>query len=109
MDYKFLLIFLTIMLTAVAQVSLKKGAFFTLQQKEFYVFIGLGAILYIGTFFLQVYLLKFFDVSKLTPILTISSMLLIVGLGMWLFGETISLKQGTGIFLGAISIYLILS
>jgi drug/metabolite transporter (DMT)-like permease len=36
-------------------------------------------------------------------------MLLIVGLGMWLFGETISLKQGTGIFLGAISIYLILS
>ena len=109
MDLKFLLIFLTIMLTAVAQVSLKKGTFYTLQQKEFYIFVSLGAVLYIGTFFLQVYLLRYFDVSKLTPVLTIASMLLIVVLGMFLFGESISIKHGAGIFLGAIAIYLILN
>ncbi|MFH1050387.1 MAG: EamA family transporter [bacterium] len=109
MDYKFLLIFLTIMLTAIAQVSLKKGAFFTLQQKEFYIFVSVGAVLYICTFFLQVYLLRYFDVSKLTPVLTIASMLLIVVLGIFLFGESLSIKQGAGIFLGAVSIYLILS
>jgi drug/metabolite transporter (DMT)-like permease len=109
MDIKFLLIYLTIILTSVAQVSLKKGAFFTLQQKEFYIFVSVGAVLYICTFFLQVYLLRFFDVSKLTPALTIGSMLLIVLLGMFLFGESISIKQGAGIFLGAVSIYLILS
>jgi len=109
MDLKYLLIFLAIMLTAIAQVSIKKGTFYTLQQKEFYIFISIGAVLYIGTFFLQVYLLRYFDVSKLTPILTIASMLLIVVFGMILFGESISLKQGAGIFIGAISIYLILS
>jgi len=109
MDTKFLLIFLTIMLTAIAQVSIKKGAFFTLQQREFYIFVGIGAVIYITVFFLQVYLLRYFDVSKLTPVLTIGSMILIVALGMYLFGEAISFKQGAGILLGAVSIYLILS
>ena len=109
MNYKFLLIFLTIVITAIAQTSLKKSAFYTVRQTELYIFITIGAILYIGTFFLQVYLLRFFDVSKLTPILTIGSMLLIVLLGIYFFGESFSFKQGIGIFLGAISIYLILS
>lgn len=109
MDIKFLLIFLAIMLSAIAQVSLKKGAFFNTNQKELYIFVGAGAILYIIVFFIQVYLLKFFDVSKLTPVLTIGSMILIVGLGMWLFGESFTIKQGAGILLGAVSIYLILS
>ncbi|ROL61662.1 hypothetical protein D9V86_04620 [Bacteroidetes/Chlorobi group bacterium ChocPot_Mid] len=109
MDTKLLLIFLTIIMTAVAQVSLKKGAFYTLQQKEFYIFVSIGALIYIGTFFLQVYLLKYFDVSKLTPVLTIGSMLLIVLLGVILFAESFTLKQGAGVFLGAVAIYLILN
>jgi drug/metabolite transporter (DMT)-like permease len=109
MNIKPLLILITIIFTAIAQVSLKKGAFYSINQKQLYVFVGIGAILYISTFFLQVYLLRFFDVSKLTPILTIGSMLLIVIFGMYLFGETLTLKQGAGILLGAVSIYLILS
>lgn len=109
MNYKFLLIYITIILLAVAQVSLKKGAFYTMKQTEFYIFVGIGAIIYITTFFLQVYLLRYFPVSKLTPMLTIGSMLLIVVLGMYLFSETIGIKQGIGIFLGAVSIYLLSS
>lgn len=109
MDTKIILIFLTIIMTAVAQLSLKKSAFYTLQQKEFYIFVSLAALIYIGTFFLQVYLLKYFDVSKLTPVLTIGSMLLIVLLGIILFAESFTIKQGAGIFLGAIAIYLLLN
>jgi drug/metabolite transporter (DMT)-like permease len=109
MDIKYLLIFVAMILSAIAQVSLKKGAFFTLQQKELYIFVGVGAALYIIVFFLQVYLLRFFDVSKFTPVLTIGSMLLIVILGMIIFGESLSIKQGAGILLGGVSIYLILS
>lgn len=107
MNYKFLLIYFTIILLAIAQLSLKKGAFYSIKQTEFYIFVGIGAIIYIATFFLQVYLLRFFPVSKLTPMLTIGSMLLIVVLGMYLFSETIGIKQSIGILLGAISIYLL--
>ena len=107
MSYKFLLIYFTIILLAVAQLSLKKGAFYTFKQTEFYIFVGAGAVIYIATFFLQVYLLRYFPVSKLTPMLTIGSMLLIVIMGMYLFSETIGIKQGVGIFLGAVSIYLL--
>ena len=109
MGFKYILILIAIVFSAIAQSALKKGAFYTLQETEIYYFVGAGAILYIIVFFLQVYLLRFFDVSKLTPVLTIGSMILIVGLAMWLFQETVSIKQGAGILLGAVSIYLILS
>ncbi len=109
MDLKYSLILLTIILTGFAQSSLKKSSFFNFPEKDFLIFVSIGAVLYICTFFLQVYLLKFFEVSKLTPILTIASMILIVAFGYWFFGETLSYKQYLGILLGSVSIYLIVS
>ncbi len=109
MDYKFLLIFLTILLAAIAQTSLKKGGFYNVNQTELYLFVGLGAALYIVVFFLQVYLLRFYPVSKLTPVITIGSMVLIVILGMMIFQETMNPKQVMGVVLGGVSIYLLLS
>ena len=60
-------------------------------------------------FILQSYIFKFFPLSKIAPVMAISIMILVFSCGICIYRENINIKQIIGLFLGIVSIYLILS
>jgi uncharacterized membrane protein len=106
----YLLVISGIVSSAMAQIMLKKSGQFTfLKDPGFFIFFICGGIFYVLSFGLYVYLLKVFNLSKISPFMTIATMLLVVAAGLFIFKETISIKQGAGIALGMISIMLIIA
>lgn len=104
----YLLAGLGIVSSALAQIMLKKSGEFTfLKDINFFVFFILGGLFYVASFGLYTYLLKVFSISKISPVMTIATMLIVVAAGFFIFKENISAKQGLGIMLGIISIMLI--
>lgn len=105
---KILLVVLGIIASTLAQIMLKKsGQFGFLKDFNFFKFFILGGFFYVISFGLYAYLLKIFDLSKISPIMTVGTMLFVIVAGMMFFRETISLRQGLGVLLGIIAIFLI--
>jgi multidrug transporter EmrE-like cation transporter len=106
---KFLLIFLGIVTSALAQIMLKKSSNFQfLKEYNFFVYFILGGLFYVFSFGIYAYVLKIFSLSKISPVMTIGTMLLVVVAGVLIFKEQLSLKQTLGILLGFVSIFLII-
>ena len=53
--------------------------------------------------------MRYFPLSKVSPAMSVATMVLVFVAGVLLFREQIALKQVLGIVLGAASVYLILS
>ncbi len=105
----YILILLGIITSALAQVMLKKSSEFSFfKEYNFFIFFILGGLFYIISFGLYAYILKIFDISKISPVMTIGVMVIVVASGILFFKETLSLIQSVGIILGVISIILIL-
>ena len=105
----YLLVALGIITSALAQIMLKKSSQFTFfKEFDFFLFFVLGGLFYVVSFGLYAYVLKIFDLSKISPIMTIGVMVIVVATGALFFKETISLKQSLGSLLGLASIILIL-
>jgi len=91
-----------------AQIMLKRsGEFTVLKDVNFFIYLVLGGLFYVASFGLYVYLLRTFNLSKISPIMTIATMILVVVAGILFFKEVISTKQALGIVFGLISIMLI--
>ena len=75
---------------------------------SFFLFFVLGGGFYVVSFGIYTYLLKIFDISKIGPVMTIGTMLLVILSGVVLFKEVLSIKQIMGVLLGIISIILII-
>ncbi len=106
---KILLIIFGILFSALAQIMLKKSSDFTfLKEFNFFVYFIFGGLFYLFSFGIYAYILKIFNLSKISPIMTIGTMLGVVFAGIFLFKEEIALKQFLGILIGAISIILII-
>lgn len=104
-----LLIFLGIATSALAQIMLKKSSGFQfLKDYNFFVYFILGGLFYVFSFGIYAYVLKIFNLSKISPVMTIGTMLLVVLAGIFVFREEISSRQMLGIVLGAVSIALII-
>lgn len=107
---KYLIILLGgVLLTVSAQVLVKFSSGFEFWSKKFLLFIGCSIIAYCLAFLAQAYLMKHMALSKVGPVMSIATMLLVFTCGVWLFGEHISAKQIVGLVLGVAAIYLILS
>jgi drug/metabolite transporter (DMT)-like permease len=105
----FILVFCGIILTALAQIMLKKsGDFGFFKEFNFFLYFFLGGFSYVFAFGIYAYVLKIFNISKISPVMTIGTMLVVVTSGILFFHETLTSKQSIGILLGAISIVLIL-
>jgi drug/metabolite transporter (DMT)-like permease len=105
----FLLIFVGIFVSALAQIMLKKaGNFEFMKDFNFFLFFLLGGGFYVISFGIYTYLLKIFDISKISPVMTIGTMLLVVLSGIVLFKEVLSIRQMIGVLFGIISIILII-
>ena len=104
---KYILVPVGAVLTALAQISLKKTSSFANYSREWILFLLLSLVFYGVAFFNYMYLLKQFPISKIYPIMTIVAILIITVYG-FLIGETINLRHLIGVGLGLGSVYLLL-
>jgi len=106
---KFILILLGIIFSALAQIMLKKSSGFEfLKEFNFFFYFVLGGLSYVISFGIYTYALKIFNLSKISPVMTIGTMLLVVIAGVLMFKESVTSKQALGIILGLASIFLII-
>ena len=106
---KLVLVFLGIVTSALAQVMLKKSTGFTfLKELDFFIFFILGGLFYLFSFGIYAYVLKIYSISKISPVMTIGTMLFVVLAGILFFRESISTKQIVGIILGMASVILMM-
>ena len=103
-----LLVLIAILLTAFAQVLLKKAADFEALTSSWIVFFGSSAVAYALSFILYSRILKFFALNKIYPAMTVAQIIVITLCG-YLLGETVGSRHALGLVLGAIAIYLILA
>lgn len=106
---KTLLVIVGIVTSAIAQTLLKKsGNYEFFKDNLFFFYFVLGGVFYVASFLLYTYLLKVFDISKISPIMTIGTMILVVLVGVFAFKEILSIRQIIGIVFGIVSVLLII-
>lgn len=105
---KYLIIALGVLLTVSAQVLVKFTSFHEFWSKKFMLFIGSSILMYCLAFLAQAYLMRLLPLSKVGPVMSIATMLLVFVCGVWFFNEHLGAKQIAGIILGIAAIYLIL-
>jgi multidrug transporter EmrE-like cation transporter len=106
---KYIIAAIGVFLTVAAQVFMKKTSYYEFFSGRFvsYILMSMGA--YCLAFLAQAYVMKIFPLSKISPVMSIATMILIFVCGIFIFDEQIHSKQIIGIILGIGSIYLILS
>ena len=100
---------LGVLLTVSAQVLLKSTSFHEFWSKKFIIYVLMSMTAYCLAFLAQSYVMRFFPLSKISPVMSIATMILVFVSGLLFFQETLALKQTVGVLLGVVSIYLILS
>jgi multidrug transporter EmrE-like cation transporter len=103
-----LLVLIGILMTALAQVLLKKAAGFEVRTSPWVTFFGLSAVAYAVSFIFYSQILKYFALNKIYPAMTIAQIVVITLLGL-LMGEAVGARHALGLVFGAVAIYLILA
>jgi drug/metabolite transporter (DMT)-like permease len=99
-------VLLGIAVTAAAQIVLKSGTRHVPLEGTWFAYIGTSLFLY-GLSFLTYYLaLRYYDISTIQPIMTVSIMAIIAIYGL-LAGEAFGSKKAIGIVLGVASVFFI--
>jgi len=104
---KYFLIPLGIMFSVFAQILLKKTTAFSYKEFSFYLFFCLAGLSYLFSFFLYSIILKYFPLSRISPVMTLGTLIFVIFAGIFLFHESFTLKHFIGISLGIGSIILI--
>jgi drug/metabolite transporter (DMT)-like permease len=106
---KYLLVIFGMFLSAIAQMFLKKTSGFSFGNAQFFVFFCLAGMFYAASFGLYILILKYFPITKISPVMTLGTMSIVVISGILMFHEIITIKQLIGIVIGAVAIVLIVS
>ena len=104
---KYVLVPLGAVVTALAQIGMKKTSTFSNFSRGWFLYLLLSLTLYGLAFFNYLYLLRQFPISKIYPVMTVVVILIITAYG-FIIGETIGLRHLIGIVLGLGSVYLLL-
>lgn len=106
---KFILVAVGIISSALAQIMLKKSSEFEFFKKpSFFLYFILGGLFYVLSFGIYAYALKMFSLSKISPVMTIGTMLLVVLAGILFFRESLALRQIIGVLMGIVAVLLIM-
>ena len=108
MMYKYIVLFLPIIFSTVAQILVKQASVQELKSVSWYLAIGCSLAAYILAFGLYALALRYFAISVASPINTISVMLLVVVSGVVFWGEPFGYRQGSGLLLGGVALLLLL-
>ena len=92
--------------TASAQIFLKIGSSYDLFKLKWLFYLILSLTSYSVSFLSYYLALRYYDISKISPIM-MASVVLIVAVYGFSVGESCNLSKVFGIILGVISIYLI--
>jgi len=103
-----LLVILGMFTTVLAQVLLKKAAYFEVKTTPWLMYMAFSAITYAFSFILYSRILKYYELNKIYPAMTVGQIML-VALYSVLIGEMVSGRHALGLFLGGAAIYLILT
>lgn len=93
--------------SAAAQVCLKFSARFDPWGGRWIAFTAAGAACYGISFFIYSFLLRKEDISRISPVMTSAVVLAVVGAGVFLFGEEMTLRRGLGVALGLAAVFLL--
>jgi drug/metabolite transporter (DMT)-like permease len=104
---KYLAIVMGALVSAAAQVSLKKSSSFMNWSRGWLLFLLVSCILYGISLLIYLYLLRLYPISKIYPVTTLTVILLVTLYGFFM-GEGISSRHIIGLALGAGSIILLL-
>jgi drug/metabolite transporter (DMT)-like permease len=105
---KYLLLLVSVMPAALAQILLKQASNHPLKSLPWLGYMMLSVASYGVAFVLYSIVLKYFPISMASPILTIGVMLIILCFG-WFIGEEIHMRRAFGFVIGIISIYFIIA
>ena len=93
--------------TSIAQIGLKIGSSYDVLSKRWLAFLCASAITYLVSFVCYYLALRHYDVSKISPIMMIGTMLIITAFGFF-SGENINGMRIIGIVL-AVSCIIVMS
>jgi hypothetical protein len=102
------LVILGMLATALAQVLLKKASYFEIRTSAWLAYMAMSAASYAFSFILYSRILKYFELNKIYPAMTIGQIMLVTVYGL-MIGEIISGRHALGLLFGIIAIYLILT
>ena len=103
-----LLVLIGILMTALAQVLLKKASGFEVRTSPWILFFCLSGGAYALSFILYSQILKYFALNKIYPAMTVAQILVITLVGL-VMGEAVGGRHALGLVFGAVAIYLILA
>ena len=106
---KYIFIPFGILASATAQMFMKKASGLSIKDFLFYIYFGSAGLSYVFSFVLYTLVLKYFPISKISPVMTLGTMIIVILLGIFMFQENLTFKQIIGITFGAIAIILIVS
>jgi drug/metabolite transporter (DMT)-like permease len=101
-----LYVILGILITAAAQILLKIGSSFEILKSQWLLYLFLSLCCYSISFVSYYFALRYFDISKISPIM-MSSIICIITVYGFLSGEKINLSRLLGIVISIIAIIFI--
>lgn len=104
----YILVVLGILATAFAQVLLKKAAYFEIRTISWLTYMAISALSYGFSFILYSRILKYYELNKIYPAMTVAQIMLITLYGL-IIGEMVTGRHALGLLLGGVAIYLILT
>lgn len=93
--------------SALAQILLKYSSASTVGGGRWFFLVAASLAFYGASFFAYSFLLRKEELSRISPLMTSSVMLLVVLAGLLLFGEQLTLRKGLGIALGMAAVFLL--
>ncbi len=101
-----LYVVLGVLITAAAQILLKIGSSFEILKTKWFIYLFLSLSCYSVSFVAYYLALRYFDISKISPIMMSSIICIITAYGFF-SGEQINLSRIFGILMAIISIIFI--
>jgi len=105
---KYALIPVAVMLSASAQIMLKKASASENWSLQWFIFVMASGAIYVGALFLYMELMRIYPISRIYPALTILVIVIITVYGT-LLGEPMSARRLAGLALGGVAAYLLLA
>ncbi len=97
-----------ILCSSLAQIILKRATLLEAREAVWLLYIGGSASCYLISFAAYYMALRHFQISRISPVMTVGVVLIVVAYGYWM-GETVTARHSLGVLFGIISIMLILS
>jgi drug/metabolite transporter (DMT)-like permease len=103
----FFYVVLGIVTTSLAQIFLKTGSSYEILKIKWIVFLSLSLTSYFISFISYYLALRYYDISKISPIMMASTVTIVVAYGLLIAGESFNINKIIGTVLAIGSIILL--